>query len=113
MYVKQVLLTAAVAAVANSEIHEVKVGDGTLKFDPETLNPKVGDTVVFHIFAGHNVISTSFDTPCVFNDNSWYSGSYSDTDNGRKKFVVNVTSEDPVCITHTNLSSGNETLMLW
>ncbi|OAG07579.1 uncharacterized protein CC84DRAFT_1068935, partial [Paraphaeosphaeria sporulosa] len=87
---------AAVATVANSEVHTVDVGEDGLNFEPQTLNPKKGDTVIFHLYPSHNVVSGSFDKPCEFNDNSWFSGPFSQTDNGKKKYVVNVTSEDPV-----------------
>lgn len=97
MHFNQVLLAAAVATVASSEVHVVDVGEDGLKFEPQTLNPKKGDTVIFHLYPRHNVVSGSFDKPCEHNDDSWFSGPFDQTDNGKKKFVVNVTSEDPVC----------------
>ncbi|KAF9738722.1 hypothetical protein PMIN04_011113 [Paraphaeosphaeria minitans] len=96
MHINRALLAAAVATVANSEVHTVDVGEGGLKFEPQTLNPKKGDTVIFHLYPRHNVVSGSFDKPCEFNDDSWFSGPFDQTDNGKKKYVVNVTSEEPV-----------------
>jgi plastocyanin len=97
MHIGLALLAAAVATIANAEVHVVDVGADGLKFEPQTINPKKGDTVVFHLYSPHNVVSSTFDKPCESNDNSWFSGPFDQTDNGKKKFVVNVTSEDPVC----------------
>lgn len=96
MYFNRLVLALAAATVAKSEVHTVDVGEDGLKFEPQTLNPKKGDTVIFHLYPRHNVVSTTFSTPCVSNGDSWYSGPFDQTDNGKKKFVVNVTTEDPV-----------------
>lgn len=102
MYVRNALFAVALAAVAKSEVHTVDVGEDGLKFEPQTINPKKGDTVIFHLYPQHNVVSTTFDKPCESNDDSWFSGPFSQTDSGKKKFVVNVTSEDPVCPQNVN-----------
>lgn len=100
MYVKYIFLAAVIATVTRSEVHVVDVGEDGLRFEPQTINPKEGDTVIFHLYPRHNVVSTTFNQPCESNDNSWFSGPYDQTDDGKKKFVVNVTSENPVCISH-------------
>ncbi|PVI07911.1 hypothetical protein DM02DRAFT_235717 [Periconia macrospinosa] len=87
--------------LTNAAVHTVSVGDGGLVFKPETLNPAVGDTVVFKLYPQHNVVSGSFSSPCQPSGGnggnaSFYSGPFSDTNNGAKKFVVNVTSTQPV-----------------
>lgn len=96
MRFNRALIAAAVAVVANSEVHTVEVGDEGLDFNPPTLDVKKGDTVIFHLNPVHDVAFGSFDKPCESDDSSPYSGSYEDSDSGNKKFVVNVTSEDPV-----------------
>jgi plastocyanin len=97
MHINRPLLAAAVAAVVSAEVHVVDVGEEGLEFEPQTINPKKGDTVIFHLYPRHNVVSSTFDKPCESNDDSWFSGPFEETDNGKKKYVVNVTSEDPVC----------------
>lgn len=96
MYARSIILAAVAATLAKSEVHVVDVGKDGLRFTPETINPKKGDTVIFHLYPRHNVVSTSFGSPCVATDNSFFSGPFDQTDNGMKKFVVNVTTESPV-----------------
>lgn len=97
MYIKQLFLAAALTTVTISEVHVIDVGEDGLRFEPQTINPKAGDTVIFHLYPRHNVVSTNFNTPCESNDRSWFSGPFDQTEDGKKKFVVNVTSENPVC----------------
>ena len=94
MYTAAVLLLAA--ALATAEVHTVDVGEGGLVFEPQTLTVKTGDTVIFHLYPRHNVMTGPFSSPCTptDGDGGFYSGEYDDTDDGEKKFVVNVTSED-------------------
>ncbi|KAJ4294415.1 hypothetical protein N0V90_008105 [Kalmusia sp. IMI 367209] len=96
MYARAILLAAIAATFGKAEVHTIDVGEDGLEFEPKTINPKKGDTVIFHLYPQHNVVSTSFNSPCVSSDNGFFSGPFGQTDNGKKKFVVNVTSEDPV-----------------
>ncbi|KAF2690676.1 hypothetical protein K458DRAFT_412024 [Lentithecium fluviatile CBS 122367] len=103
-----VLLGATLAA---AEVHTVDVGESGLSFSPETLTVATGDTVIFHLYPSHDVVSGPFDSPCTptDGDGGFYSGAFKDTDNGNKKFVVNVTSEDPVyyyCSVQKHCQSG-------
>lgn len=94
--------TAAILALTSfthAAVHTVDVGESGLTFSPQTLNPAVGDTVVFKLYPQHNVVSGSFSSPCLPSEGgnaSFFSGPFSNTDNGAKKFVVNVTSTQPV-----------------
>jgi uncharacterized cupredoxin-like copper-binding protein len=90
------LLLAAFPSIAFSAVHSVDVGETGLVFSPMTFSAKIGDTVIFHLFPSHDVAQAAFDKPCKPLSGGFYSGPYSDTDGGKKKFVVNVTSEDPV-----------------
>ncbi|KAF9693551.1 hypothetical protein EKO04_008408 [Ascochyta lentis] len=83
-------------ALASATVHTVKVGSTGLAFDPQTISAAPGDTVVFELFPGHNVVEGDFDRPCQTDDDDFYSGPYSETNSGERKFVVNVTSDDPV-----------------
>ncbi|KAF3037598.1 hypothetical protein E8E11_006471 [Didymella keratinophila] len=86
----------AFLALASAAVHTVQVGQSGLVFVPETISAVQGDTVVFELFPGHNVVEGDFGSPCQTDDDDFYSGPYSGTDSGAKKFVVNVTSNDPV-----------------
>lgn len=86
------LLSAPLAAAA---VIEVDVGETPLTFNQQKIVVSKGDVVVFTLYPSHDVISGNFDKPCEPND-VFYSGPFSNTDNGKKKFVVNVTSEDPM-----------------
>ncbi|KAJ4400962.1 hypothetical protein N0V91_008341 [Didymella pomorum] len=103
-YVAPGLVSLAAAAV-----HTVQVGESGLVFVPQTVSAVQGDTVVFELFPGHNVVEGEFDSPCQTDDDDFYSGPYSGTDSGAKKFVVNVTSNDPVyyfCSVQRHCQSG-------
>ncbi|ORY00097.1 hypothetical protein BCR34DRAFT_116546 [Clohesyomyces aquaticus] len=90
------LLLAAFPSAVLSAVHLVDVGESGLTFSPSTFTAKKGDTVVFHLYASHDVAQGTFDKPCTPLSGGFYSGPFSGTDSGNKKFVVNVTSEDPV-----------------
>ncbi|KAF3007709.1 hypothetical protein E8E13_009594 [Curvularia kusanoi] len=84
-------VTAALGAV-----HTVEVGESGLVFEPQTLTAVPGDIVVFELYPSHNVVQGNYGSPCQSNDNGFYSGPFSNTNNGAKRFVINVTSNDPV-----------------
>ncbi|KAF1926153.1 uncharacterized protein M421DRAFT_225835 [Didymella exigua CBS 183.55] len=90
------LVAPVLVTLASAAVHTVQVGKSGLSFDPQTVSAVQGDSVVFELFPGHNVVGGDFDNPCQSDDDDFYSGPYSDTDSGAKKFVVNVTSDDPV-----------------
>ncbi|KAJ4378295.1 hypothetical protein N0V86_005995 [Didymella sp. IMI 355093] len=103
-------LTACVfVTLASAAVHTVRVGQSGLVFTPQTISAVRGDTVVFELFPGHNVVEGDSDSPCQTDEDDFYSGPYSDTDSGAKKFVVNVTSDDPVyyfCSVQRHCQSG-------
>ncbi|KAF1358796.1 hypothetical protein EJ07DRAFT_81676, partial [Lizonia empirigonia] len=93
----------------SAAVHTVQVGPTALTFVPQTISAVQGDTVVFELFPGHNIVEGNFDSPCETGDDGFYSGPYSDTNNGERKFVVNVTSDDPVyyfCSVQKHCQSG-------
>jgi hypothetical protein len=83
-------------SVASAAVHTIQVGPTDLTFVPETVIAVEGDTVIFELFPGHDVVQgDGFGDPCETGDNGFYSGPYSGSDKGQKKFVVNVTSNEP------------------
>lgn len=62
-YVAPVFLTLASAA-----LHTVQVGQSGLAFVPQTISAVQGDTVVFELFPGHNVVEGDFNSPCQTDD---------------------------------------------
>ena len=107
------VLLPAILPFASAAVHTVKVGESGLSFSPQTITASKGDSVVFELYPGHNVVQGKFSDPCKTTDSDCeylrlhshalkltgitvYSGEYADTDKGAKKFVVNVTSTDPV-----------------
>jgi plastocyanin len=94
-----VLLT--LTSLAAAKIHTVEVGENDagekgLYFSPTNITASVGDTVIFHFYPQHDVTQGPFDKPCTPTDGGFYSGAYSDTEDGKKKFVMNVTASDPI-----------------
>ncbi|KNG46174.1 hypothetical protein DDE82_008933 [Stemphylium lycopersici] len=103
------VLLPAILPFASAAVHTVKVGENGLSFSPQTISASKGDSVVFELYPGHNVVQGKFSDPCKTSDSDFYSGEYSDTDKGAKKFVVNVTSTDPVyyyCGTSDHCENG-------
>jgi plastocyanin len=70
-YVAPALLTLASAAV-----HTVQVGRAGLVFVPETISAVQGDTIVFELFPGHNVVEGDFESPCQTDDDNCTSAAY-------------------------------------
>ncbi|KAF2710589.1 hypothetical protein K504DRAFT_405927, partial [Pleomassaria siparia CBS 279.74] len=100
-----ILLTAAALA----EVHTVEVGEKGLVISPNNFKAAVGDTVIFKLYEKHDIAQSPFDKPCNPLNGGIYSGPYSDTDGGKKKFVMNVTTTDPIwyyCSTPTHCING-------
>lgn len=101
--------TLLLAAVVAAEVHVIDVGKSGLTFSPETFSATAGDTLVFHLYPNHDVVQGAFDKPCTPSQGGFFSGPFSSTDGGKKKFVVNVTSTDPVywyCSVQKHCQSG-------
>ncbi|KAJ8116846.1 hypothetical protein OPT61_g1819 [Boeremia exigua] len=97
--------------LASAAVHTVQVGSSGLSFVPQTISAVEGDTVIFELFAAHDVVTGDFDSPCQTDDDDddFFSGPYSDTNNGARKFVVNVTTNDPIyyyCSVQRHCQSG-------
>lgn len=60
----------------SSSVHEIAVGEGGLKYTPNSFTAKVGDKVEFNfVSAGHSVVEGSFNNPCQPNGASaFFSG---------------------------------------
>lgn len=54
--------------LASAAVHTVQVGPTALTFVPQTISAVQGDTVVFELFPGHNVVEGNFDSPCETGD---------------------------------------------
>lgn len=57
--------------LASATVHTVQVGQSGLSFTPQTISVVNGDTVIFELFPGHNVIEGDFDSPCQTDDDDW------------------------------------------
>lgn len=112
MHTTSLLTLSALASAAAAANHVVKVGDGGLKFSPESTTAAVGDTVEFHFYPmAHSVAQSSFAKPCEpLNSTSFFSGpvavssGVSDT-----VFTVTVENETPIwfyCATGDHCQSG-------
>ncbi|KAF2117941.1 Cupredoxin [Lophiotrema nucula] len=100
---------ATLAATALAAVHVVEVGESGQKFEPQTISAKVGDTVIYHFYPNHDVAQAAFDAPCVPFNGGFYSGPFSGTDSGKKKFVYNVTTTNPIwyyCTTQNHCQNG-------
>jgi plastocyanin len=56
----------ALLAFTNASTHTVTVGDGGLKFTPNSTIASVGDVVEFHYYPkNHSVVQSGFSNPCM------------------------------------------------
>lgn len=59
-------ISLSLLASTNASVHMVTVGDGGLKFSPNSTTAAVGDVVQFHYYPkNHSVAQGSFSTPCM------------------------------------------------
>lgn len=108
---KPLALLTSLAAIASATVYTVDVGKDGNRFTPETLDRvREGDTIVFTLYPGHNVVEgDDSDDPCRAEDDGFYSGEYSESDNGKKKFVVTVDTDDEIfwyCSVDNHCQSG-------
>src|SRR5579862_6344913 len=66
---------ASPTSSSNSGVHIVQVGNGGLKFSPDSLTANAGDSVEFQFNPlNHSVVQSSFQAPCVPSSNALFSG---------------------------------------
>lgn len=49
-------------------VHTVEVGESGLSFVPQTISAVQGDTVIFKLYPGHDVVEGEFNSPCQTDD---------------------------------------------
>jgi plastocyanin len=90
------LMFVVTALAAN---HDILAGQAGLSFTPNATTAAVGDTLTFHFYPGkHNVVRGSFDIPCNYTDDTFYSG-----------FIVPLVGESDQVFTVT----VNDTEPIW
>ncbi|KAK1476324.1 hypothetical protein CTAM01_15514 [Colletotrichum tamarilloi] len=96
--------TATAAASSSSSIagvHVVKVGDGGLTFEPNSITAAVGEVVEFHFYPrAHSVAQSAFDSPCQPLTNGSTTGFFSGpvqvaSGVGSEVFTVEVKDTNP------------------
>ncbi|KAK0120294.1 hypothetical protein ONS95_011700 [Cadophora gregata] len=91
---------------------DVKVGDGGLTFEPNSITAEIGDTVRFQFYSGagsHSVALSAFDTPCQPADNGFFSGIITGNQQGDHTFTIDITSTSPqwyYCSVGSHCQSG-------
>ncbi|OAQ91406.1 extracellular serine-rich protein [Purpureocillium lilacinum] len=91
---------------------DVTVGKGgKLKFDPETITARTGDTVTYHFFSkNHTVTQSSFDKPCqLLEKGGFFSGftpTTSDSVEAPTTFTITVNDTKPVWV-YCSQTTGN------
>jgi Plastocyanin len=119
----------ALVAHAQAAHHTVAVGRGGLKFDPETIEAKVGDTITYTFFArvksfteawprvsstltfcqNHSVVESSFAEPCQPLSGGIFSGfvpTESQDEPSRTTFTIFVDDEKPIWL-YCSQTNGN------
>ncbi|KAI9152117.1 extracellular serine-rich protein [Paramyrothecium foliicola] len=95
------LASATLWTAVSGRNHEVTVGKGgQLKFEPENLAAKPGDTITYRFFAkNHAVAQSTFDSPCQYKDHGIFSGftpTDSDSEPAPTTFTITVNNTDPL-----------------
>jgi plastocyanin len=70
-----IISASALAGAAFAMDHLVVVGNGSLKFEPDTITAAEGDTVTFKFWPkNHSVAQGAFAKPCEPMDSGFWSG---------------------------------------
>ncbi|KAH8117615.1 Cupredoxin [Phellopilus nigrolimitatus] len=96
-------LTSLAAIPARAATFNVTVGGpGVLRYDPESVNANVGDTIIFTFKQkNHTVTQSSFGAPCAFSPGGFDSGFRPVADNATEGFptsVLTVENTNPVWV---------------
>jgi len=80
---------------------DISVGNGGIKFSPNTATAAVGDTLAFHFYEGsgpHSVVRSSFDNPCMpmAGTAEFYSGYFVGDTAGTQTYEITVTDTEPI-----------------
>ncbi|GKT44364.1 putative GPI-anchored cupredoxin [Colletotrichum spaethianum] len=103
------------ATAATAAVHVVKVGDGGLKFEPNSVKAAVGDKVEFHFYPkAHSVAQSAFDTPCQPLTNGTTTGFFSGpvavaSGVGAEAYTIDITDTSPkwfYCATGMHCQGG-------
>ena len=87
--------------VRGATTHDINVGQGGLKYDPDMVTAAQGDTLRFHFYGPvHNVAQSTFDKPCVAAPGAIFSGDMQVSGMGPSDMVfdVMVNNTDPIWI---------------
>jgi plastocyanin len=99
------------ATRTSATTHDILVGLHGLSYAPNTTTAAIGDTVTFHFYPGpHNVVQSSFDTPCGWLEGGFYSG-YISPDAGESPETFSITINDTsmiwiYCSSYMHCQSG-------
>lgn len=89
---------ASTTASSSGPVHTVQVGNGGLKFTPNSFTAAVGETVEFHFYPQkHSVARGDFATPCTPNNATFYSGAFPLTSGSSSQvFTITVNDTKPI-----------------
>ncbi|UNI19259.1 hypothetical protein JDV02_005455 [Purpureocillium takamizusanense] len=105
-------LTLLLAGLGDAASWDVTVGKGgKLKFDPETVAARTGDTITYHFFSkNHTVTQSSFDKPCQLLDKggffSGFTPTASDSVEAPTTFTITINDTKPVWV-YCSQTTGN------
>ncbi|KAL8797170.1 MAG: hypothetical protein Q9195_000637 [Heterodermia aff. obscurata] len=85
-------------SIALAKTTKIDVGEGGLKFDPDTVTADKGDVLEFHFYPeDHSVAQSTFDKPCIADETGVWSGFMPVTTGvGNETFSVTINSTDPL-----------------
>ncbi|KAF2872730.1 hypothetical protein BDV95DRAFT_606315 [Massariosphaeria phaeospora] len=110
MYTLPTLLLATIPTLTlAAKVHTVFVGKDGKTFTPQVVSAEVGDQVVYTFSPSHDVVQSDFSSPCAASADGIYSGPFSGTEDGKKKFLVKIENTDPVyyyCSTEKHCQDG-------
>jgi plastocyanin len=105
------LSLGALARLAQAATFDIDAGEHGFSYEPQSISPKVGDTVNVHFYPGpHDFTQSSFDAPCQPLAGGISSGTVpSNSGQASMMFTFNVTTTDTMwfyCGTPGHCSAG-------
>jgi len=89
---KNLLATAALAAISSAANVMVQVGQSGLAYSPSSITANVGDTVTFTFDGTHSVVQSTFNAPCSPLANGFAVPAQSSSG---AMFTINITDTNP------------------
>jgi plastocyanin len=96
--IRSLVVGALLASAVSAKTINVKVGDGSLTYSPNSTKAEVGDEVAFIFYPlNHTVNQASFSNPCIPLKDGFFSGFINSSSGpASNEFVITVKDTSPI-----------------